>query len=343
VTSLISGGALRRSFTTNAAWLLMLTVITWIVYGVVGQGFLSSFNIFTLSQIAAQYVVIGFAQLALIVLGRMNLAVGAVGVVSAMVAATVFGTLALSPVAGILAALVVGAVVGVIMGWLEQRTGLSSFIVTLASASILTGAVLIVSGGVSISTLPSSIVDFGARSLGTPYLSLQILPAILVTVVLWYLYQRTTFGYKSLAVGANEKAAALSGIRVNRIVIVGFAISGVLSGVAALMEVSRVAAALPTLGTDWLLTAFIVPVLGGNSLKGGNISIVGTVIAAVFLASINSGLVSLNVPSYWQQFALAIVLLVAVLLDSLRRRKRTAAPLASTVASHPKEEIREVL
>lgn len=321
----------------------MLTVLTWIVYGVVGQGFLSSFNIFTLSQIAAQYVVIGFAQLALIVLGRMNLAVGAVGVVSAMVAATVFGPLGLSPVVGILAAVVVGAAVGAIMGWLERRTGLSSFIVTLASASILTGAVLIVSGGVSISTLPGSVVDFGAQSLGTPYLSLQILPAILVTVVLWYLYERTTYGYKSLAVGANETAAALSGIRVNRIVIVGFALSGVLSGVAALMEVSRVAAALPTLGSDWLLTAFIVPVLGGNSLKGGNISIAGTVIAAVFLASINSGLVSLNVPSYWQQFALAIVLLVAVLLDALRRRKRTVHPPAPTVVSQPKEEIREVV
>jgi ribose transport system permease protein len=321
----------------------MLTVITWIVYGFVGQGFLSSFNIFTLSQIAAQYVVIGFAQLALIVLGRMNLAVGAVGVVSAMVAGVVLGPLVQSPFAGILAALVVGAIVGAIMGWLEQRTGLSSFIVTLASASILTGAVLIVSGGVSISTLPEEIINFGAQNLVTPYLSLQIIPAILVTVVLWHLYTRTTFGYKSLAVGANQKAAALSGIRVPWIVIAGFAISGILSGIAALMEVSRVAAALPTLGTTWLLTAFIVPVLGGNSLKGGNISIAGTVIAAVFLASINSGLVSLDVPSYWQQFALAIVLLVAVVLDSVRRRKRKVPPAKPPATSHRKEEIREVL
>lgn len=171
-------GAMRRAFSTNAAWLLLLTIVTWIVYGFVGQGFFSSFNLFTLSQLAAQYAVIGFAQLVVIALGRMNLAVGAVGVVAAMLAGLVMGPAGLGTPLAIVTALVAGAVVGGTLGWLEQRTGLSSFIVTLAAASILTGAVLIISGGMSISAIPADLIAFGSSSPGTPYLSTHILPAV---------------------------------------------------------------------------------------------------------------------------------------------------------------------
>jgi ribose transport system permease protein len=326
-----TGASLRKFGQTNTAGLILLTVITWTVYSAFGQGFLSSFNLFALSQLAAQFAVIGFAQLVVIAIGRMNIAVGAVGLVAAMATGWMMGPLGLDPAIAITAGLILGTAAGALMGWLELKTGLNSFIVTLAMASIYTGAVLIISGREAISSVPASVTQFGAASLFTPYLSPMILPALAVAALLWWLYKRTSLGWKLLAVGANQTAAALSGVRVNRAVLVSFGLSGLLCGVAAVMEMSRVAAALPSLGSTWLLTAFIVPILGGSSMKGGSVSIGGALVAALFLASINSGLVSLNVPVYWQQLSLSLVLLVAVVADEARRRRRSRLSVAALI------------
>jgi ribose transport system permease protein len=311
--------------------LVILTGVTWLVYAIFGQGFLSAYDLFTLGQLAAEYLVIGLAQLAILALGRMNLAVGSIGVIVVMTIGWLVDPLGLDPVLGILIGLIAGTAAGALMGWLELRTGLNSFVVTLAMASVYSGAVLIVTGGNSFTKLPRSIVDFGSLSLVSPYLSLLLIPAAVLAVVAWYVYNRTATGWKILAVGARQPAAELSGIRVGRILVLSFAISGVLSGVAAVMELSRVAAALPSLGGDWLLTAFIVPVLGGTALRGGSVSVGGSVMGAIFLASINSGLVSLNVPANWQQFVLALVLLAAVIADQLRRRGRRPSRVAGSL------------
>jgi ribose transport system permease protein len=324
---------LRRFGQSNTGGLVLLTAITWLVYSVVGQGFLSSFNLFTLSQLAAQTAVIGFAQLVVLVLGRMNLAVGAIGVGVVMLTSWLMGPQGLTPVVAIVAGLAVGAGAGALMGWLELKTKLNSFIVTLAMSSIYIGVMLIVSKGVSVSTVPLEITQFGANNLLTPYLSYLVIPALVIAAGLMYLYQRSSLGWKLLAVGANETAAGLSGVRVGRAVVISFALSGLLCGVAAIMEMARVSAALPSLGGTWLLAAFIVPVLGGNSLTGGSVSVAGAVLAAVFLESIKSGLVSLDVAPYWQQLAQAVVLLVAVVADEARRRRRRKARTTALVGT----------
>jgi ribose transport system permease protein len=316
------GGRLTQS---NVCGLLLLTLISWAVYQTLGEGFLSSFNLFTLSQLVAETTIIGFAQLVVIVIGRLNLAVGAVGVSVVMFTGWLVGPLNLDPALGIVAGLLLGGLLGAAMGWLELRTGLNSFIVTLAVQSIYVGAVLIVSGGVSVSALPASITAVGSGTLFAPGLSLLVLPVFLLAALLWGLYRRSSLGWKMLAVGANQRAAELGGVAVPRVVIASFALSGLLSGVAAVMEMTRVSAALPSLGTDWLLSAFIVPILGGTMLAGGSVSIGGAVAAALFLESINAGLVSLNVAAYWQQFAQAVILLVAVVADQARRNRQRRA------------------
>jgi ribose transport system permease protein len=307
---------------SNASGLVLLTAVSWFVYQAAGEGFLSSLNLFTLSQLAAQTAVIGFAQLVVIAIGRFNLAVGAIGLTVVMFTGWLAGTVGVHPLLAVLAGLVLGTVMGAFIGWVEIRTGLHSFIVTLAIQSVYIGIVLIVSNGVSVTTLPASITDFGSKWLFMPELSMLVFPALAIAVALWYLMRRSSFGWKMLAVGANQPAAELSGVRVSRVVIGSFALSGLLCGVAGVMEMARVAGALPSLGTDWLLPAFIVPILGGAFLTGGYVSISGAVMAAIFLESIAAGLVSLNVQAYWQQFAEAIVLLLAVVADQARRRRR---------------------
>lgn len=318
-------GRFRRVYArSNAAGLVLLVLITWSVYAAAGTGFLSSFNLFTLSQMAAGTAVIGMAQLAVVVTGRMNLAVGAIGVGVVMLTGWLLGPAGVPPLVAIPMGLAAGGAAGALMAWLELKTGLNSFIVTLAMASVYSGLMLILTKGESVSVLPSSVTSLGSRGLG-PYVSVLIVPALVVAGALWFLYQRTSLGWKILAVGGNETAARLGGVRVGRMVMVSFAISGVLCGIAAVMEMSRVAAALPSLGTSWLMASFIVPVLGGTPLKGGSVSVGGALLAAIFVESITSGLVSLSVPTYWQSFAVALVLLVAVVADEARRRRQRGA------------------
>lgn len=320
-----STAALWRLGRSSAGGLVVLTAITWLVYSTIGEGFLSSFNLFTLSQIAAGTAVIGFAQLVVLVVARMNLAVGAVGVSVVTFCGWLIGVQGINPILGIVIALLAGTAAGGLLGWIELKTRLNSFVVTLAMSSVYIGIMLLLTKGNPVGLMPAQVSKFGSSNFFTPYLSYLVIPALVIAVLLWYLYRRTTLGWQMLAVGANQTAAGLSGVRVPRVLMLSFALSGLLCGVAGVMEMARVSAALPSLGGDWLLPAFIVPVLGANSLRGGSVSIGGALVAAVFLQSINSGLVSLNVALYWQTLAQALVLLGAVIADEARRRRQRHA------------------
>ncbi len=314
-------GGLRRAALPQAAGLLLLTAASWVVYAAFGEGFLSGYNLFALSQLAAETAVIGAAQLVVVAIGQMNIAVGAIGVVVVMATGWMAGVADLPVWVAVPLGLCLGAAVGALIGVIELATSLGSFIVTLAMASVLSGVVLILSGGAAVSTLPASLTDFGAAPFLAPALSWLVPPAAILFALLWLLYRRTALGWRMLSVGANPRAAELAGVPTGRILVTGFALSGLLSAVAAIMEMARVASALPSLGTDWLLLAFIVPILGGSPLRGGRVALGGALVAALFIVSVNSGLVSLGVNAYWQQFAQAIVLLLAVFADRLGGRR----------------------
>lgn len=323
---------------SNIGGLLFLTAASWWVYQAFGEGFFSSFNLFTLSQVVAQTTIIGFAQLVVIVIGRLNLAVAAIAVSVVMFSGALIGVAGVHPIIGMAAGVMLGAAIGAFTGWLELKTGLQSFIVTLAMHSALLGAVLIISGGASVTALPQSITRLGGAMLFVPELSVLVIPTVIIAALLWYLYFRSSLGWKMLAVGANQRAAQLSAVPVPYVVLISFALSGALAGAAGLMEMSRVAAALPSLGAGWLLASFIVPILGGTALAGGSVSIGGAVLAAIFIASINSGLVSLNVEAYWQQFAQALALLLAVLIDQARRSGWRRASSFTVRAADPEKK-----
>lgn len=315
------GRRLGAAGLSNAGMLLILTALSWVAYQALGNGFLSSYNLFTLSQIASETLLIGFSQLVVVVIGRLNLAVGALGVAAVMATGWLMTAAGLDPWLALPLGVAFGGLLGLGLGWLELVTGLGSFVVTLAMSSIIVGTVLILSGGAAISTIPSAVADFSNDTLFTPALSWLIMPALAAAALLWLLYHRTVWGWRMLAVGANQRAAELSGVRVRTTVMASFALSGVLAASAGLMEMSRVAAALPSLGVGWLLSSLVVPILGGTALTGGSVSVAGALVSAVFIESIDSGLVSLDVPTYWQQFAEAMVLLVAVLADHAARRR----------------------
>ncbi len=311
-----------RFFLSNEFGLILLILAFGLLFAVYTSGFLSVFNLFSLGRNAAVNIMIGLAMMTVIVTGGLNLAVGAIGVSAAMGCGWLLQTLGLPWPVAVLGGLALGAGLGAVNGWMVVRTGLHSFIITLATMSIFFGVMIFLTRAEAFRDFPEAMTSLGKMRLLT-YLSPLLLLTFVVALALAWLYRFTVTGREMLAAGANPAAAELSGIRVGRAVILCHMLSGLLAGIAALMLVARNGAAIPSmagqLGQDWLLPAFLGPVLGGTLLQGGKVSVLGAVLGAFLVTMLTSGLLMLQVGAFWVQTFLGLMLLVAVLLDKARR------------------------
>lgn len=294
--------------------LVGLTVAAWLVCGFAGSGFLSPFNLNSLGQVVAQTAMIGLAQAAVMVMGRINLAVGGIGVLVVMVIGISTTSWGVPLGVGLVLGLVVGIVAALLIAAVELVTGLNSFVVSLAFLSVYQGGVLLWTQAVHYPVSSPQLQLIGNGSLGSSYLSPLLAITVVTAVVLWLFYGRTCTGATIRALGANERAAEASALPVRRSLFAGYAVCGLLCGLAGIMEVARLAEASPSTGTDWLLLSFIGPLLAGISLTGGEIAVGSIVLGSAFYASIFSGLVILDVPTYWLTLAQALVLLGALIL-----------------------------
>ncbi|CAH0133569.1 D-allose transport system permease protein AlsC [Agrobacterium fabrum] len=311
-----------RFFLTNEFGLILLIVVFAVIFGVAAGGFLSPFNLFTLGRSAAINIMIGLSMMAVIVTGGLNLAVGAIGVSAAMACGYLIEVLGVPWPLALIGGLATGAALGSINGWTVIRTGLHSFIITLATMSIFFGVMIFLTRAEAYRGLPPIFAAFGKMKLAT-YFSPLLLVTLATALALSFLYRRTVLGREMLASGARPEAAELSGIRVDRIFIACHVLSGLLAALAALMLVTRTGAAIPSmagqLGQDWLLPAFLGPVLGGTLLQGGKVSVLGTCLGALLVTMLTSGLLLLQLGEFWVQTFLGLLLLLAVLMDKARR------------------------
>lgn len=297
--------------------LFVIVAAFWIIFSSLAPGFLSRFNLNSLGRSLAVDIVIGFAQMAVLATGGMNLSVGAIGVCAVMLTGFLLQTLGLPIPVALAGALLGGAALGWLNGFTIVKTGVNSFIVTLASASLFSGGMLILTKAVPYNALPVSVGEFGKSSFLT-------LPSLLwvamgIGALLFVLYRFTQLGREILATGANTRAAQMSGINTGRAIIISHALSGVLAAAAGIMLTSRLGAAMPSVGgDDWLLPSFLAPVLGGTALAGGMVSVIGTMLGAALVSTIRSGLLVLQVGNFWLQLFLGVILLSAVLLERYR-------------------------
>ena len=316
--------ASARRFDPLTLWsrfgLVLVNVTVWTLFAVFAGGFLSDFNLFTLLRLTSIQIMIGLAQMVVLAIGQMNLAVGAIGGAVAMLTGALLQLVGLPLGLAVPLALAFGVALGIVNGLLVVLTRINSFIVTLATAGIFTGLTLILTNGNSYSGLPSSLTTFAGRQfLGVAVISPYVPIMLVVAVALFALYRNTTLGREMLAVGANQRAAAMSGILVWRVVIVAHGLSGALAGVAGVMTVGLLGTATPGIGNDWILTSFVAPVIGGTILTGGIVSVWGTVLGGVLVGTLTNGLLLLGVSSFWLNSFFGVVLLTAVWLARLGR------------------------
>jgi ribose transport system permease protein len=312
--------------------LIVLIAMTWTVFGAINGSFVSSFNLYGIGQLAARDAVLGMAQAALVVMARMNLAVGSVGAICVSLLGSMLVTAHVALPLTLLAVAAAGVTASLVMGVFELKSGLSSFIVTLAFMSAYGGGALLLTRNTNYQITNSALSRLGS---GT-FLSAAICPLVVVAVicagVIWLVYSRTSLGWKMLAIGANERAARASGVNAGRVLLGAYALSGLLCALAAVMESSYELSVNASVGQDWLLPSFVAVVLGGVTLTGGDITIGGILLAAVFYDSLQSGLTILDVSSYWLELAEGLVLLAAVIADQLRRNRRGRVRLRGQAA-----------
>lgn len=316
---------------SNIAGLLIAIALFTLAFGLLANGFLSKVNLYSISRSIGINGVIGLAMMPVLVTGGLNLGLGAIGVCSAMVVGWGLQSLGLPIAVALVLGLLAGAALGAINGAIVVTTRLHSFVVTLATMSIFFGTMILLSGANGFNSLPADLRAFGRLRL-YGVVSPLVLVMLIVAALLFYLYRFTALGREMLAAGANPFAAKLSGLPVERLFVYCHALCGAIGAVAGMMASLRNGAIVPSmagpLGSDWLLPAFLAPVLGGTLLTGGSVSVVGAILGAVFVEIITSGLYMLQLGEFWIQTALGLVLLGAILLErgraqmALRRSTR---------------------
>lgn len=281
--------------------------------------FLTAENLLNVGIQAAVVAVLAFGMTFVIVAGGIDLSVGSVAALAAIVGGWASISLGLSGPLVLLVGLLTGLVVGTVNGAAIAYIGLPAFIATLAMLSIARGLALVISEGSPL-TMPSAVTVLGDDLGPMPIPVLVLVGAGLVAA---FLLARTVIGRSMYAVGGNEEAARLSGLPVKRVTVIVYALSGLFAGLAGLLLAGRLGSAQPQAAFGYELDAIAAVVIGGASLSGGVGKATGTLIGALVLAVIRNGLNLLNVTAFWQQVVIGLVIAIAVAVDVLRRRRLT--------------------
>ncbi|MFB5760866.1 ribose ABC transporter permease RbsC [Paenibacillus medicaginis] len=298
---------------------LLGLLILIIVVSALNPAFLEPLNILNLLRQVAINALIAFGMTFVILTGGIDLSVGSTLALSSALMASLLVS-GFHPLLAIVAGCVIGAILGAVNGLMITKGKMAPFIATLATMTIFRGLTMVFTEGNPITGLSDSLMF---QLFGRGYFIGIPVPAITMAitfVLLWVVLHKTSFGRKTYAIGGNERASIISGIKVHRVKIMVYSLAGLLAGLAGAILTSRLDSAQPTAGTSYELDAIAAVVLGGTSLSGGRGRIVGTLIGALIIGALNNGLNLLGVSSFYQLVVKGIVIVIAVLMD----RKKAA-------------------
>lgn len=304
----------------RAAGTLVAVGFIWLFFSLKSEYFFTSDNIFNIFLQASSVGIIAAGLTVVLITAEIDLSIGSLQALSGSVAAVIIIQLG-SPVwLGIVAGLGATVLASAISGLLTWRLKIVSFISTLAMLGIAQGVAFLLTNGTAIAGFGPVYALIGQYTYrGFPGAAVI---AIVVFVVLHLMLTRTKLGLHIYAVGGNAEAAEFAGIRAGRVKLVAMMISGFTAGIGGLIISSRLDAGNGLFGANDLLSAVAAVVIGGTSLFGGVGSIVGTSIGVIMIASINDGLILINVPDFWQQIVIGCIIIVSMVMDQLTRAVR---------------------
>jgi ribose transport system permease protein len=309
---------LTRFWRWEASGILVALLVLMIVLSFATDKFLSGYNMTVVARQAAFVGLVALGQTLVLLVGGIDLSVGAAAGLSAIVGALLLSAFGVHPYLVIPLTMLFGLGLGLINGVFVAGLRLNPFIVTLASWEIFAGLTLVITKGYPIRPLGPDFTIFGKGDLlGIP---IPVLVFVVLGLVLIWVLTQTRFGRNVFAVGGNREAAILAGIHVKRVELIAFGLAGMFAALAGILYASRMDAGQPSVGEGWLMGAITAAILGGTSLRGGQGSIVGTMLGALLLAVLANGTVLLNVSGFWQRVIVGFVVLLAVLVDLFRRK-----------------------
>jgi ribose transport system permease protein len=310
-----------RGSLIQLAGMLPVLILICILFAVLTPNFLTENNIINVVRQASINIVLAAGMTFVILTGGIDLSVGSVLGLTAVIAVVVSLVPSLSW-AAIPAALLAGLVIGVLTGMIVAYLGLPPFIVTLGTYTAIRGAAYLAAGGTTVINSQINFAWIGNGYLGpVPWL---VIIALITIAVSAFILHGTVLGVHVYAVGGNAQAARLTGIPVPFVLIFVYGVSGLLSGLGGAMSASRLYSAQGQLGTGYELDAIAAVILGGTSFSGGIGNVFGTLVGALIIAVLNNGLTLLNVSFYWQLVIKGLVIVLAVTLDKLRTRGQSA-------------------
>jgi ribose transport system permease protein len=296
-------------------------ILIIIVFGVLSPDvFLSFGNLLSILNDQSVLAILACGLTVVLITGEFDMSIGATMTTSAVMAAVLVSA-GVPTIVAILVCLGIGVIVGLINGIAVTRFRVPALIATLAVGSILDGIVLAVTQGqVVFEGVPDSFVGFGRAALGP--IQAPILYMVVVALILWAVLKYTVPGRYFYAVGGNRNAARMSGVRVNRYIILAFVIAGACAAFAGVVQAARNGSAQPSLGAAFLLPSFAAAFLGAATLRHGEFHIGGTIIGVYLIATGASGFFILGAP-YWVQYVFSgVILLIATASSGLLSKKR---------------------
>ncbi len=306
----------RENMGTLIGLLAMCVILSFTTNGV----FYSQRNLVNVLRQVSSNACLAFGMTFAIITGGIDLSVGSILALSGTLSAGFIVHNDMSVVQAVTLAIVIGTALGLFNGFVIAKTTIPPFIVTLAMMQIARGAAYIYSNGQPIRAMIPDYQIIGTGYLGPiPYPVIYMVVFLIICVVL---LSKTRFGRHVYAVGGNDKAAIFSGVNVARTKMMVYTMSGFLAAFTGVVLCARMASGQPTAGQSFEMDAIAATVLGGTSMSGGVGKIGSTMIGVLIIGVLNNGLNLLGLNSFWQQIAKGIVILLAVYVDMLKKRRK---------------------
>ncbi|GAA4414478.1 ABC transporter permease [Actinokineospora soli] len=298
-------------------------VVVVAVFGAINPGFLDPANLAGIGEAVTVFGLLAVVQTVVIICGGLDISVGSQAGIASVVSAMAFTATGGNAFVGVLAALGVGVVAGLVNGLIIVYGRVNPVIATLATLAAYKGIAQLISGGKAQGfVLDNDLFIFLARG-KVAGLPVPVVVLVLVALAMHFLLKYTDIGRNVYAIGGNDTAARLAGININKYLLAVFVLAGVVSAVAGIILTARTGSGQPVSGSEGLeLKAITAAALGGCALKGGKGTIGGTLLAVVLLGALDNGLNVVGVNTFWQNVAQGSLLVAAVVIQQRRSGER---------------------
>lgn len=301
------------------AGVLVILLAMCIILAIATDTFLTPRNLINVVRQIAFWAMIGLGSMCIIITTGIDLSPGSVAGVSGLLVAMAAQDPNTPLAVMFLIAIAVGVVFGAINGSLVAFGGIPPFIATLGTQITGRGIALLLSNGRPVNGLSDKFIFLGAGSIGP--VPMPIIFLAILSMITWYMLKYTKTGRHIFALGGNEQAAIVSGVKTKFVKLFVYIFASVLAAISGLVLTARVASGQPSLGDGFELQAIAGAVIGGTSLSGGAGTVYGVICGTLVIGVLNNGMDLLSVNGYWQKIAQGVIIIVAVLLDVLRKRR----------------------